>query len=102
MCCPRAALTHGTLPWSAPSTRTTLFYKYTPRGEAWSTEEDFFSPAAVDHYPDVSARTLAILSPPPESYVQAKRAAMEEGLREGDLYARNTAANARTAKGARL
>jgi hypothetical protein len=33
------ALTHGTLPWTSPSTRTTLFYKYTPRDEAWSPDD---------------------------------------------------------------
>eukprot|EP01045_Picozoa_sp_COSAG04_P010592 COSAG04_NODE_652_length_11552_cov_10.246136_4_plen_101_part_00 len=29
---------HGTLPWTSPSTRTTLFYKYTRRGEAYCGE----------------------------------------------------------------
>lgn len=38
------ALVHGTLPWRASTTRTTLFYKTTPRHTAWTADEDFFNP----------------------------------------------------------
>ena len=86
------ALTHGTLPWRAPTTRTTLFYKYTPRNEAWSRDEDFFDPQAVRHYADVTARTLAILSPPSSSFVTARQQALEQGAKAGNKFAKNSLA----------
>lgn len=66
------ALSHGTLPWTAPSTRTTLFYKYTHRNEAYSGSERFFDPADADGWQRADDRKRAILTPPPQSYVERK------------------------------
>lgn len=68
------ALNHTTLPWTAPSTRTTLFYKYTGRNEAFCGEENFFQATDADGWQGVDARKRAILSPPPPSYVERKAA----------------------------
>ena len=43
------ALQHVTLPWTVPNTRTTLFYKYTPQGEAYSGQASFFCPSTPRH-----------------------------------------------------
>ncbi len=66
------AVAHGTLPWTAPSTRTTLFYKYTKQGEAWSGPDNFFHPSDADGWQRVDARKRAILTPPSPSYVERK------------------------------
>lgn len=66
------ALVHGTLPWTAPSTRNTLFYKYTPSWESWVGPDDFFHPTDADEW-EVDDRKRAILTPPPQSYVDCKQ-----------------------------
>ena len=60
------ALTHGTLPWTSPTKRQTLFYKFSPNGSTWSA--DFFDPDDFRHYPDMDDRKLAILEPPNARY----------------------------------
>ena len=67
------ALCHVTLPWTVPSTRTTLFYKYMDREETYSGAEFFFSPADAIPWQDVDERKRAILSPPPQSFVDRKK-----------------------------
>ena len=67
------ALCHVTLPWTVPSTRTTLFYKYMDREETYSGAENFFSPADAIPWQDVDERKRAILSPPPQSFVDRKK-----------------------------
>jgi len=67
------ALCHVTLPWTAPSTRTTLFYKYTNRGEAYCGDNNFFHPTDADGWNGVDDRKRAILSRPPQAYRQRKR-----------------------------
>ena len=57
------ALFHVTLPWTAPSTRTTLFYKYTERGETYSGPDNFFSPTDADQWAGIDERKRAILAP---------------------------------------
>lgn len=66
------ALCHVTLPWTAPSTRTTLFYKYTDREETYSGPENFFSPADADPWQGGDERKRAILAPPPQAFVERK------------------------------
>ena len=66
------ALFHVTLPWTAPSTRTTLFYKYTSPGEAYSGPDNFFSPADADSWEGVDERKRAILTPPRPEFVERK------------------------------
>lgn len=66
------ALQHVTLPWTQPSTRTTLFYKYTKLDEAWSAEENFFHPTDADGWAGVDERKRKILSPPSQVYVERK------------------------------
>ena len=66
------ALCHVTLPWTAPSTRTTLFYKYTERGEAYSGPDNFFSPTDADQWAGIDERKRAILTPPPQAFVERK------------------------------
>ncbi len=66
------ALFHVTLPWTAPSTRTTLFYKYTPCGEAYSGPDNFFSPTDAAPWQGVDERKRAILTPPPQAFVERK------------------------------
>ena len=66
------ALFHVTLPWTAPSTRTTLFYKYTERGEAYSGPDNFFNPADADSWERVGERKRAILTPPSPEFVERK------------------------------
>ncbi|NKB68996.1 MAG: hypothetical protein GKR89_18160 [Candidatus Latescibacteria bacterium] len=68
------ALCHVTLPWTVPSTRTTLFYKYTDRAEAYSGAGNFFSPSDADQWQGVDDRTRAILAPPPQDFVERKGA----------------------------
>jgi len=68
------ALYHVTLPWTAPSTRTTLFYKYTKREEAYSSSGNFFHPSEADTWSGVDDRKRAILTPPPQVYVERKMA----------------------------
>ena len=60
------ALTHGTLPWTSPAKRQTLFYKFSPNGSTWSA--DFFNPDDFRDYPDMDDRKLAILEPPNARY----------------------------------
>ena len=72
------ALSHVTLPWTSPSTRTTLFYKYTRQGEAHCGPEHFFHPTGVDGFSGVDDRTRAILSPPSQEFVE-RRAALAKG-----------------------
>ena len=66
------ALVHGTLPWTAASTRNTLFYKYTPSSESWVGPDDFFHPSDADEW-KVDDRKRSILSPPPQSYLDCKQ-----------------------------
>ena len=66
------ALFHVTLPWTAPSTRTTLFYKYTPREEAYSGPDNFFSSTDADQWEGIDERKRAILAPPPQAFVERK------------------------------
>jgi hypothetical protein len=68
------ALCHVTLPWTVPSTRTTLFYKYTDREETYSGTENFFSPADADPWQGGDERKRAILAPPPQTFVERKLA----------------------------
>ncbi|MXX40149.1 MAG: mitomycin antibiotics/polyketide fumonisin biosynthesis protein [Gemmatimonadetes bacterium] len=68
------ALCHVTLPWTAPSTRTTLFYKYTPCGEAYSGPDNFFSPTDADQWQGIDERKRAILTPPPQEFIERKAA----------------------------
>jgi hypothetical protein len=75
------ALSHVTLPWTAPSTRTTLFYKYTERGEAYSGEGKFFHPSGADKWSGVDDRKRAILTPPPQAYLERRK---ELAQREAD------------------
>ena len=78
------ALTHGTLPWTAPTKRSTLFYKCempqlplrsreserepellcadNAQGCAWSA--DFYDPDEYAHYEDMTEEKLAVLEPP--------------------------------------
>ena len=67
------ALSHVTLPWTAPSTRTTLFYKYTARGEAYSGEKHFFQPSGADRWQGVDERKRTILTPPPQACVERRK-----------------------------
>jgi len=67
------ALSHVTLPWTAPSTRTTLFYKYTERGESYCGEEHFFQPAGADKWQGVDERKRTILTPPLQGYVERRK-----------------------------
>ncbi|OUL33796.1 mitomycin antibiotics/polyketide fumonisin biosynthesis protein [Nostoc sp. T09] len=53
------ALTHGTLPWWGTHERRTLFYKYSPRPSAWSTDS-----YNADDYPDLTASQKQILRKP--------------------------------------
>ncbi len=69
------ALCHVTLPWTAPTTRTTLFYKYTPREEAYSSPENFFQPEDADHWNGIDERKRAILTPPSQDFVKRKASA---------------------------
>ena len=66
------ALCHVTLPWTAPSTRTTLFYKYMERGETYSGPDNFFSPTDADQWAGIDERKRAILTPPPQAFVERK------------------------------
>ncbi|HIG53379.1 MAG TPA: hypothetical protein EYQ18_05215 [Candidatus Handelsmanbacteria bacterium] len=71
------ALCHVTLPWTMPNPRTTLFYKYTDREEAYSGTDNFFSPTDADPWQDIDERKRAILAPPPQSFVDRKKRAAE-------------------------
>jgi hypothetical protein len=66
------ALAHVTLPWTAPSPRATLFYKYTKQGVAWSQANYFFQPSDTNDWQGVDDRKRAILTPPPQAYVDRK------------------------------
>lgn len=71
------ALCHVTLPWTASSTRTALFYKYAPIEEAYSSPENFFQPADAGQYDGIDERKRANLTPPPQDFVERKAAAKE-------------------------
>lgn len=71
------ALCHVTLPWTVPSTRTTLFYKYTKQGESYTGADKFFQPSGADGWRGVDERTRAILTPPSEVWVE-RRAELAE------------------------
>ena len=58
--------TDATLPWTADRSRTTLFFRFTPQGTAWSAE--YFDAAEYAGYPDMDARKLARLEPPNGRY----------------------------------
>lgn len=75
------ALCHVTLPWMAPSTRTTLFYKYTMQGEAYSSPGNFFHPPDADRWSGVDDRTRAILTPPSQAFVE-RRAALAKSQKD--------------------
>ena len=76
------ALCHVILPWTAPSTRTTLFYKYTKQGEAHTGAGKFFQPSGADGWRGVNERTRAILTPPSDAFV-ARRAELAERYKDG-------------------
>ena len=65
------ALLHVTLPWTVASTRTSLFYKYTRRGEAYSGASNFFAPSDGVAW-GLTERTRAILEPPPPAFIEAR------------------------------
>ena len=75
------ALCHVTLPWTAPSTRTTLFYKYMQRQEAYSNEGNFFHPSDADGWKGIDDRKRTILTPPPQAHLERKK---ELAKREAD------------------
>ena len=60
------ALTHGTLPWTAPSERNTVFYKYSPHHASWTS--DYFDPDDFRQYDDMTDRKLSLLEPPNARY----------------------------------
>ena len=60
------AVVHGTLPWTAASPRTTLFYKYSPHNLTWSA--DYFDPEDFKGYEDMDDRKLAMLESPNARY----------------------------------
>jgi hypothetical protein len=66
------ALSHVTLPWTAPSTRTTLFYKYTPRDETYCAEEKFFHPSDADGWAGANDRKRTILKPPSQEFIERR------------------------------
>lgn len=68
------ALQHVTLPWTVPNTRTTLFYKYTVLGEAYSGPDNFFDPSDADNWENATERTRVILNAPPQDYVERRSA----------------------------
>ena len=75
-------LCHVTLPWTVPSTRTTLFYKYTKQGESYTGADKFFQPSGADGWTRrVDERTRAILTPPSEAWVE-RRAGLAEKEKE--------------------
>jgi len=57
------ALTHGTLPWSGPDERRTVFYKYSPHPLSWAA--GYYD---ADEYEGLTARQRAILEPPNARY----------------------------------
>jgi hypothetical protein len=69
------SLAHGTLPWTVPDRRTTLFYKYTPSGEAYSGPGRFFQPSDADGWDNADERKRALLMAPPEAFVERRREA---------------------------
>lgn len=74
------ALCHVTLPWTVPNTRTTLFYKYTDRGEAYSGADNLFDPSDADGWQRADERKRVILAPPPLDFVERKtRLAAKDG-----------------------
>ena len=68
------ALVHGTLPWTASTKRSTLFYKYNAQGCAWSA--DFYDPEEYAAYEDMTEERLSLLEPP-----NARYSTREERLR---------------------
>ncbi len=60
------ALTHGTLPWTADTRRSTLFYKFSPHGTSWSGAH--LDPDDFRGYDDMDDRKMAILEPPNARY----------------------------------
>ena len=69
------------MPWTVPSKRTTLFYKYMPRDEAYSGQDNFFAPSDADGWDGIDRRRRAILSPPPREFVERKALATAEAER---------------------
>jgi hypothetical protein len=57
------ALTHGTLPWTGPGERRTLFLKFSPAAISWSAA--YYD---ADRYPELTERQRAILEPPNARY----------------------------------
>ena len=68
------ALHHVTLPWTASSTRTTLFYKFTKQGEYWATPDTLFHPSDADGWQGVDERKRAILTLPPRDLIDRRAA----------------------------
>ena len=71
------ALQHVTLPWTVSSARTTLFYKYTTQGEAYSGADNLFDPSDADGWEGVDERKHSILMPPSAAYVERRKALAE-------------------------
>ncbi len=76
------ALQHVTLPWTAPSTRTTLFYKYTRVDEVYCSATNFFDPSDADGWEHDNERTRCILSAPPQDYLE-RRSALARQEKQG-------------------
>ena len=81
------ALCHVTLPWTAPSTRTTLFYKYMEYGETYSGPNNFFSSTDADQWEGINERKRAILTPPPQAFVE-RRAELAKREADGPKFTR--------------
>ena len=69
------ALTHGTLPWTAKTPRTTIFYKYSPHAITWSA--DFYDADDFHRYDDMDERKLALLEPPNARYARRPKLKIE-------------------------
>ena len=72
------ALTHGTLPWTAESPRTTIFYKYSPHAITWSA--DFYDADDFRQYADMDEGKLALLEPPNARYPRRPKLKIESEM----------------------
>ena len=58
--------------WTAPTKRSTLFYKYNAQGCAWNAM--FYDPDEYAHYEDMTEEKLHVLEPPNARYGGRPRA----------------------------